>query len=226
MGDGLVHRQPLGQLGLVGDDQVDVVGAAQAVVHRADQRVGVRRQVDAHELRLEVEDAVDEARILVREAVVLLAPERRGLQVVQRGDRQAPGELARHLQELGELVHHARHDGEERLVGGEEAVAPGEQVALEPGLAGVLAEHLQHAPVVGADVAAVARHNGPLVVAVGRLEDGAELVRLQLVGREDAELMPVARDDVAQVERPPDPGCRPCWRRASWRRRGEGTGTA
>ena len=37
---------------LVGDDDVDVVGAAQAVVGDAEQAVGVGRQIDAHDAAL------------------------------------------------------------------------------------------------------------------------------------------------------------------------------
>ena len=50
---------------LAGDDHVDVVAAAQAVVGDREQRVRVRRQVDADDLRLLVHDVVDEARVLV-----------------------------------------------------------------------------------------------------------------------------------------------------------------
>ena len=66
-------------------------------------------------------------------------------QVVERGDRPAPGDLAGHLQPLGVLVEHRVDDVDEGLVAVEEAVAAGEQVALEPALAVVLGEHL-HAP--------------------------------------------------------------------------------
>ncbi len=45
------------------------------------------------------------------------------------------------------LVEHRVDYVRERFVGVEEAVAPGEQVALEPAEQGVLGEHLHHAPV-------------------------------------------------------------------------------
>ena len=76
---------------LAGHDHVDVVAAPQAVVGDAQQRVGVRRQVDADHLGLLVDHVVDEARVLVAEAVVVLPPDVRGEQVVQRGDRPPPG---------------------------------------------------------------------------------------------------------------------------------------
>ena len=77
---------------LAGDDDVDVVAAAQAVVGDRQQRVGVGRQVDADDLGLLVDDVVDEAGVLVGEAVVVLPPDVRGQQVVERGDRPPPGD--------------------------------------------------------------------------------------------------------------------------------------
>ena len=60
--DGLVHRQPLRRGLLAGDDDVDVVAAAEAVVGDREQAVRVGRQVDADHLGLLVDDVVDEAR--------------------------------------------------------------------------------------------------------------------------------------------------------------------
>ena len=72
--DGGVHVQ-IGQRGLLAcDDHVDVVAAAQAVIGHRQQRVGVRRQVDAHHFGSLVGDVVDESGVLVRRAVVVLAP--------------------------------------------------------------------------------------------------------------------------------------------------------
>jgi hypothetical protein len=53
----------------------------------AQERVGVRRQVYADHLGFLVDDVVDEARVLVAETVMVLAPDQRGQQVVQRGER-------------------------------------------------------------------------------------------------------------------------------------------
>ena len=134
---------------LAGHDHVDVVAAAEAVVGHAQQRVGVGRQIDANHLRLLVDHVVDEARVLVAEAVVVLPPDVRGEQVVQRGDRPPPGDVAGRLQPLGVLVEHRIDDVDEGLVAGEEAVPAGQQVAFQPALALVLAEHLHHAALVG-----------------------------------------------------------------------------
>ena len=66
--DGVLHREEVECRLLAGDDHVDV--AAEAVIRDREQGVRVRRQVDADDLRLLVHDVVDEAGILVREAVV------------------------------------------------------------------------------------------------------------------------------------------------------------
>jgi hypothetical protein len=60
---------------LARDDDVHVVAAAQAVVHHRQQTVRVGRQIDADHLGLLVHDQVDQAGILVREAVVVLPPD-------------------------------------------------------------------------------------------------------------------------------------------------------
>ena len=62
---------------LVRHDDVDVVGAAQAVIRDRQQRVRVRRQIDARHRRALVGHQVDEAGILVREPVVVLPPDGR-----------------------------------------------------------------------------------------------------------------------------------------------------
>ena len=82
--DRAVHVEPLRRRVLARHDHVDVVPAAQAVVHHREQAVGVRRQVDADDLRLLVDHVVDEAGVLVGEAVVVLPPDVRGQEDVQR----------------------------------------------------------------------------------------------------------------------------------------------
>jgi hypothetical protein len=165
------------------------------VVGHRQQRVGVGRQVDADDLGLLVDHVVDEARVLVAEAVVVLPPDVRGEQVVQRGDRRRHGYLAGHLQPLGVLVEHRIDDVDERLVAREEPVAPGQQVAFEPALALVLAEHFHH-PAVRREMV-VAGHDLRGRTAVGHLEHGVPAVRVGLVGAEHAEVVGVALHHVA-----------------------------
>ena len=81
-----------------------------------EQRVGVRRKVNAHDVGLLVGDKIDETRILVAEAVVILLPDVRGQEIIERGDWASPGQAARNLQPLGVLVEHGIHDVDEGLV--------------------------------------------------------------------------------------------------------------
>ena len=75
--DRLVHGQPLRRGLFAGDDDVDVVAALQAMVGDRKQAIGVRRQIDANDLGLLVGHVVDEAGILMAEAVVVLPPDMR-----------------------------------------------------------------------------------------------------------------------------------------------------
>src|SRR5436190_2152865 len=79
---------------------------AQAVVDDGEQRVRVGRQVDAHDVGLLVDDVVDEAGILVAEAVVVLPPDVRRQEIVERGDGTPPRDVPRGLQPLRVLVEH------------------------------------------------------------------------------------------------------------------------
>ena len=88
--DGLVHGHVLQVLLLVGDDDVDVARALQAVIGDAEQGIGIRRQVDAANIRALVDHHVEEAGVLVGEAVVILPPDRGGNQQVERGHGRTP----------------------------------------------------------------------------------------------------------------------------------------
>ena len=93
--------------------------------------------------------------------------------------------LARHLQPLRVLVEHRVDDVDERLVAVEEAVAAGQQVALEPALAEMLAQDLHDPPVV-AQVLVVGSSSA--YQASGHVEDGRQAVGGGLVGAEDPEV--------------------------------------
>ena len=192
------HVQPLRGRVLAGHDHVDVVPAPQAMVGHRKQAVGVRRQVDADHVRLLVDDVVDEARVLVGEAVVVLTPDVRREQVIQRGDGPPPGDLPGHLQPLGVLVEHRVNDVNERLVGVEQPVTAGQQVAFQPALAQVFAQHLHHAPLRSQVVVALDGLRRPL--PLGDLEHGVEPVGVGFVRPEQAEgpRRLVALDHVAQ----------------------------
>ena len=85
---------------------------------------------------------------------------------------------------------------DERLVAVEQPVPPGQQVALQPPLAHVLAQHLHH-PAVGRQVI-VTRHDLALEGPVGHLEDIAQPVGGGLVRTEQPEVRRVVLDHVAQ----------------------------
>ena len=89
---------------------------------------------------------VEEAGILVREAVVILLPDVGGEQIVQRGDLAPPRQFQGDLQPLGVLTEHRIDDANEGLIAVEQSVPPGQQITLQPTLTLVLAEHrVQHA---------------------------------------------------------------------------------
>jgi len=74
VGPGPLEGQVVQRRVLAGDDDVDLVGAGQAVLGHGKQAVGVRGQVDPDDLGLLVDHVVDEPGVLVGEAVVVLAP--------------------------------------------------------------------------------------------------------------------------------------------------------
>ena len=73
--DRRVHVQPLQRGLLAGDNDIDIIAAAQAVIGDRKQAVGVRRQVDAHDVGFLVDYVIDEAGVLMAEAVVILPPD-------------------------------------------------------------------------------------------------------------------------------------------------------
>jgi hypothetical protein len=143
----LVHRQPLGGRLFAGDDDIDVVPATQAVIGNGQQAIGVRWQIDPNDLGLFIDDVVDEPGVLMAEAVVVLAPDVTGQQVIQRANGPPPRNVIADLQPFGMLVEHRIDDVDEGLVAGEEAVAAGQEIPFQPTLALVLAQHLHDPPV-------------------------------------------------------------------------------
>ena len=129
---------------------------------------------------------------------MVLAPDVRAEQVVERRDRPPPRDVARDLQPLRVLVEHRVDDVDERLVAVEEPVPAGEQVALEPALAQVLGEHLHHAAVrrqVARRRAAVSRLPGASGRPRTRRRAGSTRSRR---GRRAGSCRGFARDHVAQ----------------------------
>jgi hypothetical protein len=138
MADGRFHVQVLQVFLLVRNDDIDVVVAAQAVIGNGQEAIGIRGQIDARDGRALVHHQVKEARILVRESIVILPPHRRGDEQIKRRHISPPGQMTADFQPLGVLVEHGIDDMREGLVSREEPVSAGKQVALQPALQGVL----------------------------------------------------------------------------------------
>ena len=142
---------------------------------------------------------VEEAGILVREAVVILLPDVGGEQIVQRRDLPAPGQLQRYLQPFGVLAEHRVHDANEGLVAVEQTVPPGQKISFQPTLALVLAEHrVQHAS--GGREEFIILYFPCVPLTVGDFEDRAQKIRECLIGTEDTEipLILIQLGDIAQ----------------------------
>ena len=157
------------------------------MIEDGQQTVRIGRQIDAHDLGLLVDDVIEEAGILVREAVVILLPNVGGEQIIQRRDLPPPGQFQRDLQPLGVLAEHRIDDADECLVAVEKAVPAGEQVAFQPTLALVLAEHrVQHAACRRQEFVVLDFSRIPLTI--GDFKNCAQKVGKGLIGAEDAEV--------------------------------------
>src|SRR5262249_3854200 len=148
MDDGLVHGEILEVELFVADYYVDVVLAPQAMVGDRQQTVDVGWKVDASYFGPFVSDYVDKSRILMSEAVVILPPDRRGDKQIERCDVASPGQVVTDRQPLCVLIEHGVDDMRESLVGGKEAMPPGENITLQHPFDRVLAEHLNDASII------------------------------------------------------------------------------
>ena len=199
MDDGFLQIQILQVLLLVAHDHVHVVLAAQAMIGNRKQAVHVRRKINAGHVGAFVDHDIEKAGILMRKAVVVLPPYGGSDQQIQRRDGLPPGKCAAHFQPLGMLVEHGVDDVDKRFVGSEEPMPPGEQVAFQHSLHGVLAQHFKDTTVVR-EVAAVVvfreKFLDPEFLAHG--VDRVEPVRGGFVGPEDAEVLHVLFHHIAQ----------------------------
>ncbi len=91
--DGVGHGEVLKMVLLVGDDDVDVIAGTQAMIGDAEQAVGVWRKIDACNGGTFVGDDIEEAGILVGEAVVILTPDERSDENVDGRNGSAPIEF-------------------------------------------------------------------------------------------------------------------------------------
>src|ERR1035437_5168048 len=89
------------------------------------QGVGIGWKIYPNDVRLLVDHDVQEARVLMAVAVVVLPPYVRGEQIVERSDGLAPGNLVGGFEPFGELIEHGIDDVDEGFVAGEDAVTAG-----------------------------------------------------------------------------------------------------
>ena len=140
----LLHGQPLAAGVLGSHNRIHIVLAFDAVVEAGQQAVGVWRQVHAHNVCLLVGDMVKESGILVGKSVVVLLPYIGSQDKVQGSDWLPPGKLVGNLQPFCMLRCHGVHNTDKCLIACKETMASGQQVAFQPALAHMLAEHAVH----------------------------------------------------------------------------------
>ena len=154
MFDRLTHIHPLRRGLFAGNNDVYIVAATKAVIRYREQTIGVGRKIDPHNFGLLVNHMIDETGVLVAKAVMILPPDVGGEQIVERSDRPAPGNVVTYFEPFGMLIEHRVNDVNECFIAGEKTVAPGQQIALQPTLALMLAEHF-HDPAIGGQVIVV-----------------------------------------------------------------------
>jgi hypothetical protein len=182
-----IHGQPLRQGVFAGHHHVDVVSAAQAVIEDRQQAVCIGRQIHANDVGFLVDDVIEKPWVLMRKTIVILLPNMRCEQVVEGGYLAAPGELRGNFEPLGMLAEHRIDDTDEGFVAVEEAMAPGQQVPLEPSLALVFTEHgVEDAPAGSQKFIVLYSSSVPL--AIRDFKNGAQEIGQGLVGTEKAEI--------------------------------------
>ena len=150
-------------------DNIYIMSAAQAVIEHRQQAVGVRRKINACYIRLLADDMVEKARVLMGETIVILLPDVRAEQVVQRGNLAPPRKFGGHLQPFRMLSEHRIDDANEPLIAVEQTMASGQQIAFEPPLALMLAEHAVEDPTLRGQKFVVLRGIG-IPLPVGNLK--------------------------------------------------------
>src|ERR1700730_16991671 len=129
---------------------------------------------------------VDEARILMREAVVILTPYMGTQKIIERCDLDAPRKPRRHLQPFCMLIEHGVDDVNEGLIAVEEAVPAREEIPFEPPLALMLAQHLHD--LSGARQVLIVVRGGRFPLPIGALEHRLETVGHRFIRTEDSEV--------------------------------------
>src|SRR5690242_5909464 len=114
--------QPYRRWLLAGNDHVYVMAASKAMVSYRKKRVGVGRQIDTYDIGLLVYNVIDKPGVLMRKSIVILPPNVRRQQIVQRREGCSPRQGSRDLQPLRVLIKHGIHDVDEAFVAVKETV--------------------------------------------------------------------------------------------------------
>ena len=118
---------------------------------------------------------------------MVLPPDMRCQQVVQRRNRLPPGDLLADLEPFCMLIEHRIDDVDECLVAREQTMAPGEEISFEPAFAQMLAQHL-HDTSVGAEINVdIFDLSHPFLA--GSFIDGVQPIRRRLVRAEQPEVL-------------------------------------
>src|SRR5438477_1577954 len=123
------------------------MAAAQTMISHGKQRVGIRRQIHPDNVGFLVHHEINEARVLMSEAVVILPPDVRSQEIIERSDGTPPRDVTCGLEPFGMLIEHGIRDVDKGLIAGEEPMTAGEQITLQPALTHVLTQDL-HDPSV------------------------------------------------------------------------------
>jgi hypothetical protein len=70
-----IDAKPLRRRLLARNDDIDPVPAPEAMVGDKEQGIGIRWEIDPNDVRLLIRDVVDEAGVLMAEAVMVLTPD-------------------------------------------------------------------------------------------------------------------------------------------------------
>jgi len=112
----LIHGKELKMVLLVCNNDVDVVGGTEAMVHDGEKGVSVRWEVDSDNIGALVGDNIEETGILMGETIVILSPDGGGKKDVEGGDLRTPLDLVTFLDPFAMLVDHGVDDVDEGLV--------------------------------------------------------------------------------------------------------------
>ena len=150
------------------------------------QSISIRRQIDAHNFGFFVDNVVNKSRVLMRKTVVILSPNVRCEQIIQRRNRSPPRNLPGYFQPFGVLVEHRINDVDKGFVARKKPVPSGQKIAFEPTLTKMFAQNFHHATVVGKMI--VGRQNAFRPRSIRRFKNRAQTVRRSFVGTEQAKV--------------------------------------